>query len=38
MIIWWICINIKFEGLIRLLIDQFNLIMGLIKGLIKLKN
>ena len=35
MIIRWICINIKFKNLIRLLIDQFDLIIGSIKGLIK---
>jgi len=38
MIIEWICKNIKFENLIRLLIGQFDLIICLIKGLIKFKN
>jgi len=37
MIFWWICINVKSEDLIRLLIGQFDLIMGPIKGLIKFK-
>jgi len=35
MIIGWIYIKNKFENLIRLLIDQFDLIMSAIKGLIK---
>jgi hypothetical protein len=35
MIIGRICINIKYEDLIRLLIGQFDLIMDPIKGLIK---
>jgi len=38
MIIGWICIKIKSKNLIRLLIGQFNLIMGSIKGLIKFTN
>jgi hypothetical protein len=38
MIIGWIYIKIKFKGLIRLLIGYYDLIMGLIKGLIKFKN
>jgi len=38
MIIGWIFIKIKSESLIRLLISQFDLIMGLIKDLIKFKN
>jgi hypothetical protein len=38
MIIEWICIKIKYRYLIRFLIGQFDLIIGLIKGLIKFKN
>jgi hypothetical protein len=38
MIIGWICIKIKSEDLIKLLIGQFDLIIGPIKGLIKFKN
>ena len=37
MIIGWIYIKIKFEDLIKLLIGQFDLVMGLIKYLIKFK-
>jgi hypothetical protein len=38
MIIGEICIKIKSENLIRLLISQFDLIMSPIKDLIKFKN
>jgi hypothetical protein len=38
MIIWWICIKIKSDDLIKLLVGQFDLIMSPIKGLIKFKN
>jgi hypothetical protein len=34
----WICIKIKYGDLIRLLIGWFDLIMGLIKDLIKFNN
>jgi hypothetical protein len=38
MIIGWLCIKIKSEDLVRFLIGQFDLIIGLIKGVIKFKN
>jgi hypothetical protein len=38
MIIEYICIKIKYRDLIKFLIGQFDLIMSLIKGLIKFKN
>jgi hypothetical protein len=38
MIIGRICIKIKYVDLIRVLIGQFDLIMGPIKGLSKFKN
>jgi hypothetical protein len=38
MIIWWICIKIKSDGLIKPLAGQFELIMGLIKVLINFNN
>jgi hypothetical protein len=38
MIIRWICIKIKPDDLIKVLIGQFNLIMDLIKSLFKLYN
>ena len=38
MIIRWIYIKIKSDDLIKVLIGQFNLIMDLIKGLLKLYN
>jgi hypothetical protein len=38
MIIGRLCIKIKSEDLVRFLIGQFDLITGLIKGVIKFKN
>jgi hypothetical protein len=38
MIIGRLCIKIKSEDLVRFLIGQFDLIIGLIKGVIKFKN